>query len=934
MLYATKFKSLALAAALGFGLLACGGGGGGSSSTAGSNPATGGTAVATVSGTGTQGAAGTAGLAVADKISVVKSTSQAKPGPGVKNAAKIATPAGATGWAATAAYLTDPQFVYIQDRASDAFKEANNILCMIAQTNYEDSKLVNAGPYKAQVDEKKCSNDRDSQSTGASSSSSSSGASADAPDYRTWLVVSNRKDAASPHVVSVWVHETQMGPGGGTPGIIYGKAVIEKSAADLPPYGHFALNFVGYGLKADGTADTAKIVMKGYMRTVKKADGSLALQFYNLMNAGASTMEEKSTLYRNTAGTAGDGIVEFPNWESCTSPQCAPTTTKKIAFAFDAANFLRTDQSATPATPASVCLDKNQLVSSVWRYGLYNSADGSQKVLNSGFPIKYTSTGTDGGTAGTDYYGYVGYWGIWLDNTVTLPNGATVSKMSWNNGTAAAAAYTVMKSGGKLKKHTRNSTTLDKIKNVPLNYSMCTQSGQTFTCANYIAKWDGTKFAITQKMSNTGGGFTALASTDPTFIDVSALQWQSTLNMWSQSLGGQVMIKFPVNNATPTTACTKSGGWNGSTWTQETYNCGNATTGALTPPATSVPVVFYKEEVVMPGAVGSNLTLSCLNGNGCPRGDKFTTTATGSAFYAQTPGMMTDLGGAIAANRYNAAGNSYGYTYSDTAYTLTDNTATTGGSVTLTTKNTALTNEWGGTLDWGAQTGPLFDPLAVVATTTATTADGTAGKTYAQLLKCPWDATAWGSGAQVCPWQAREALPIYYTWETGWNNWNYLTALKGPNPATTVVPFDQPLDVTFTYPSTATGTNPAATDTKYAGVPFMLNYGGFGDLWGIPGQCVDPDTNAAVDCSAGKNMRWVPEFAIPDGSLVTNGTGNYYVKGLEMEQRMAKVADASCSALAVPAYALPDATNFTDPSDIGTEPAITVAPKVIGGVTQ
>lgn len=887
MSYATKFKSLALAATLGFGLLACSGGGGSSS-----DPAAGGTAVATVAGNGTAGAAGTAGLAVADKISVVSSTSQAKPGPGVKNAAKIATPAGATGWAATAAYLTDPQFVYIQDRASDAFDKANEILCMVAQTNYDDTLLVNAGAYKAQIDTKKCSNNRDSQSSGASSSSSSSGASADAPEYATWIVISNRATATSSHVVSVWIHEKQMGPAG-TPGVIFAKAVIEKSAADLPPYGHFALNFVGYGLTAAGAADTAAgPQMKGYMRTVKKTDGSLALQFYNLMGG---TMEEKSTLYRNTAGTAGDGIVEFPDWQSCTSPKCTPTTTKKMGIAFNATNFLRTDKSATPATPASVCLDKTQLVSSVWRYGLYNSADGSQKVLNSGFPIKYTS-------AGTDYYGYVGYWGMWFQDTVTVPNGATVSKMSWSNGAAAAADYTVFKSGGKLTKHTRAATTLDKIKNVPLNYSVCSNTG----CSNYIAKWDGTKFAITQKMSNTGGGFTALASTDPTSIDVATLQYSTTLNMWSQSLGGQVMIKFP---APPASGCTKTGGYVAGpspSWSPESFDC----TAALATPST-VPVVFYKEQVLMPGDAAP-ASFSCYEN--CPNAGTFaTTTPNTSAFYAQVYNTNTV--------------SPYTYNFNTATYVLTD-AAAANASVALTTQNTNLVNQWGGTMDWGIQTGALFNPTTVVASTTATVADGTAGKTYLQLLACPWDAT------QTCTWQAREVLPEYYTWQTGWNNWDYLTTLKGPNPATTVVPFDQPLDVTFTYPSTATGTNPAATDTKYAGVPFMLNYGGFGDLWGIPGQCVDPDTNAAVDCSTGTNMRWVPEFAIPDGSLVTNGTGNYYVKGLEMEQRMAKVLDAACSALTVPAYALPDATNFTDPSDIGTEPAITVAPKVIGGVTQ
>ena len=47
-----------------------------------------------------------------------------------------------------------------------------------------------------------------------------------------------------------------------------------------------------------------------------------------------------------------------------------------------------------------------------------------------------------------------------------------------------------------------------------------------------------------------------------------------------------------------------------------------------------------------------------------------------------------------------------------------------------------------------------------------------------------------------------------------------------------------------------------------------------------------------------------------------------------------KVDASNCSALSVTAYALPDlGTEWTDPA-IGTEPVVTIAPAVIGGVVQ
>jgi hypothetical protein len=126
------------------------------------------------------------------------------------------------------------------------------------------------------------------------------------------------------------------------------------------------------------------------------------------------------------------------------------------------------------------------------------------------------------------------------------------------------------------------------------------------------------------------------------------------------------------------------------------------------------------------------------------------------------------------------------------------------------------------------------------------------------------------------------------------------------------------------------------------GASYMLEYSGFGNLNGIPGKCVDMDLGAEANCSGSatnRSIRYVPAFLIPptqaDGTLTKEmvDTTEYLVKPRE-EQRMMKVDAGNCSALSVtPDTFLDLATEWTDPA-IGTEPVITSAPAVIGGVVQ
>ncbi|MFK7874139.1 MAG: hypothetical protein AB8C84_13390 [Oligoflexales bacterium] len=154
-------------------------------------------------------------------------------------------------------------------------------------------------------------------------------------------------------------------------------------------------------------------------------------------------------------------------------------------------------------------------------------------------------------------------------------------------------------------------------------------------------------------------------------------------------------------------------------------------------------------------------------------------------------------------------------------------------------------------------------------------------------------------------WSASE----FYTWETGPNNWNKYSALKKADG--TVVTFDSPLFLEYTH---------ANTTSSFNGQKFLLEYGGHGELQGIPWE------------NQGNN-RWGQAFSIPDGSIV-GSSSEYKILGLEKELRPKAVADSACSALSLDtAPDLPEIDEWIDP-DLGAKPSVTKAPAVIKGVVQ
>lgn len=204
-------------------------------------------------------------------------------------------------------------------------------------------------------------------------------------------------------------------------------------------------------------------------------------------------------------------------------------------------------------------------------------------------------------------------------------------------------------------------------------------------------------------------------------------------------------------------------------------------------------------------------------------------------------------------------------------------------------------------------------------------------------IKCDANGAQNAGGAYYCSALIDQAATIYQ-WETGPNQWN---KFFGANGVTIDPPKVLMLDAVHT-PSNSGGLNniKGAQADNFNGNKVQLQFSGFGELQGIPGSCVSPDTNLPTQC--GPSARWVPAFDMLDGTSITDSTPTtYYVKYLERELRLGKVACntvssgltlTAASQLTLPTSALVDVNARTA---LGAEatPAST-KPAVIDGIVQ
>ncbi len=553
------WKKLATAITAVAALLAAGCSGGGGSSGGGGTPS------GTVS-----------GMTVAEKVSVVdaKQGTAVTPTPGLVSAlrqlavmASVSVPTGSD-------YMSDTTNVYVNEKAGDAFKTVNQILCMVAQTKYSDSSVLNKGYYKAMINSGVCQGNDDAANSGSSSQGDTSGTSA--PSYDVWTVKSERADASSPQYLTAYVHTT--GGPNNSPMTIQALMTITEGASAGNPLGIFSINYKG---SMDGQPSTT--INKGILKTERDANGRVVIKFAEKEYGGAGGAVSRSVraayIKDDSAQTGQGSAYQFENY--------GQANTANINFAYNSSYFKRVD----PSTGNGPCLDRNNYETSAWRYGLYDAVVGSRANLTGGFPI---NTSQDGSGA----YGYLGYYGLNLPPGTTAPvDGATVYKKSWSGNTETTTPYTIFVRGGKLKKHIQSIITLDDIKNIPMEGNIPAPGSNTPSNTMYRIAWDGTSLAIiAQADQTTSGPPVWTAVTPPVVINSSTVVPFSNIGLYSQALGGQLNIQL--------SGCSQV----------VQGNPGSGFTCAT--PTGSTQVIFYKESTVYP-ADAVPTTLSCYDN--CPQ---------------------------------------------------------------------------------------------------------------------------------------------------------------------------------------------------------------------------------------------------------------------------------------------------------------------------
>lgn len=219
------------------------------------------------------------------------------------------------------------------------------------------------------------------------------------------------------------------------------------------------------------------------------------------------------------------------------------------------------------------------------------------------------------------------------------------------------------------------------------------------------------------------------------------------------------------------------------------------------------------------------------------------------------------------------------------------------------------------------------NPLALIRDSNGEVVKYADGITEASLQESH-SPNAWGvrSGRMITPdvyaeltnvWDIHNPskVTVFYEWETGLNDFNKTTSIKDSNGV--IQTFDKPIQITYTHTDATDRSGDAGTFNNKL---FMLNYGGGGNLWGIPG-------------TQSEDGRYNPVFNIADGTLI-GADNEFVVKAREVEGTMQAVNDDQCALLTLTEPDAPVPTGITGDADIGDMPVVTSAPAVIGGVIQ
>ncbi len=798
-------------------------------------------------------------------------------------------------------YTTDEVNTFVWDESMESLDIINEIMCYIGQTGYKE--MVNQDPYLAMINVSDC------RKTGASSSQNDQSSGSNAASYETWTVNSARADNSSPQIVHAWFPEYE--DDGSLMGYMRVETIITEGVSDDKPFGEFTLNF-------QFLDDQYDVYGAGVLKTTTPPDdapeGAVAFLFYEdevnsetfgtqggeitvIMNTSLQT----KVVFEDADGDVGKAAiklnVEVPDEgnESLDSGTLTMIRTevsnnqnlnKTYDVAFNGTNFYKAIRDSDPIVDS--CLDRNDFDTQVWRYNLYYKEGdnaGSRVDINSGFPFK--------AEAGDDtVFGHIGYWGIWVPYGTDLTAITTVVRENFGSNAQEQdpQEYTLVQAPGKMIKSTKTEVALTDLEGLALGWwpwipPECNAQESEITCEGvdqitegfeYIVEYTSdTELALAEQGNQTvaGAGFYAIGTrawNDQgeviNYLQAPVKVYIPWFNFYSDQIGGS--ISYPFLNDQGEEDTSKA------TIFVETFVNGSDSAFAQ----------------------ADSITLHCFQD--CLRGEitqnQIDQTNSESPFYDAIE-QTWDQNGPVAPTVTSAT-----YTFDKAELTLTvasvggdDSHEDVGKVVRLGTSGSPVTPSDASQYNWGIQSQAML-----------TSIDG---------LETVWDT-----------WNA----DVSYRWETGANSWNIYSAVKDDSGE--YVQFDAPIQMLYKHSdSNDMNWEDGDQQTEYHNATYKLEYGGVGELWGIPW-----DQDDTTD-------RWNNVFTLKDGTTLSDGTTSYVVKGIDREQTMTEVGDtAICTgqmdvdtSLALPT--VDDVDGITDDmASYANRPVVTDAPAVIDGEVQ
>jgi len=388
------------------------------------------------------------GLALPTEVSAVPADSTSNSKPSNLKAKLLALGVAATDSGTDYSNATTMKFV--DEHTLDQFDIVGQVLKAVAQTNYADASNVDQGPYKAMVAFQDEQNGVETKS------------------LEPWTVDSAMitENGQAVNRVRVWIDEIDNGmPKTVKAELKVYTAATQNSDGSYADYGVWTLN-----AKFDDTG-TNYFAASASIGT----NGETILKVHENQAQGPNfTHEVKAIL--NKSETNGYGKVSFPDWSTCTQPDCV-VPTAEATYAYDATHL-----AVQKGTDPVQYKDRTSLTEMTRRYGLYNSVTGEDvfKTKSFGFPIQYTDTN------GNPRFAYYGAWQgrhqLWAGND-TVPAGTVVTRQD-HGSNQTAETYTVSDPFvGTLTKRTLVAADVSDIVNIPV---------ETWVNQNLNLRWDGT----------------------------------------------------------------------------------------------------------------------------------------------------------------------------------------------------------------------------------------------------------------------------------------------------------------------------------------------------------------------------------------------------------------------------------------------------------